>query len=110
MSQVLEDISKVAVYLDNIVVFSDTWEEHLTQLDCLFKALHKANLGLNLSKCSFAKAQMQYLGHVVVLGTLAPPKAKVEAIGKMAAPCTRKQVRRFLGAIGYNRRYIKNFA
>ena len=53
---------------------------------------------------------MQYLDHVVGLGTLVPPKAKVEAVDKMAAPCTKKQVKQFLGAISYYRRYIKNFA
>ena len=109
MNHILSDIPKVAVYLDDIVVFSDTWEEHLNQLNCLVNALHDANLVLNLSKCSFAKTQVQYLGHVVGLGTLAPSFAKVEAIERMAAPCTKKQIRRFFGAIGYYRRYIKNF-
>ena len=110
MNQIREGIPNVAVYLDDVVVFSDTWEEHIEQLHCLFDALNRANLVLNLRKCVFAKAQVQYLGHVVGLGELSPPTAKVEAIEQMPAPRTKKQVRRFLGTIGYYRRYIKNFA
>ena len=110
MNSILKDIPNVAVYLDDIIIFSDTWEEHLNQLNCLFEALSNANLVLNLSKCCFAKAQVQYLGHLVGLGTLSPPATKVEAIECMATPSTKRQVRRFLGAIGYYRRYIKNFA
>ncbi|XP_076043861.1 uncharacterized protein LOC143026954 [Oratosquilla oratoria] len=110
MHSVLAGIDNVVVYLDDILVFTDTWQAHINQLDSLFNALHNNNLVVNLSKCIFAQAQVPYLGHIVGGGVLSPPSAKVEAISMMAVPNTKRQVRRFLGAVGYYRRYIKNFA
>ena len=110
MSTVLAGIPNVACYMDDIVCFSETWEIHLEVLESVFEALENAGLVVNLPKCSFAKAQVQYLGHMAGLGSLSPPSAKVTAIMEMEVPHTKRQVRRFLGAVGYYRRYVKNFA
>ncbi|XP_041372533.1 uncharacterized mitochondrial protein AtMg00860-like [Gigantopelta aegis] len=64
----------------------------------------------NLTKCEFGKAQVTFLGHVVGLGKVAPITAKVDCILKYPPPTTRKEVRRFLGMIGYYRRFCPNFA
>lgn len=110
MNLALHDVSNKVIYLDDILCYSDTWSEHLQHLDNLFSALQKAGLVINLSKSTFAEAQVMYLGHNVGLGSLAPPQAKVKAIAEMLPPISKKQVRRFLGAIGYYRRYLANFA
>lgn len=109
MSFVLDDIPYVVYYLDDIICYSDSWEEHLLILEAVSGELENANLVLNLSKCVFAQAKVQFLGHMVDLGSLSPPTAKVEAITEMEAPRTKRQLRRFLGAIGYYHRYIKKF-
>ena len=110
MSSVLAGIPNVVCYIDDIVCYTETWESHLKVLESVFVALESAGLVVNLSKCSFAQAQVQYLGHMVGLGSLSPPLAKVSAIMEMEVPHTKRQVRRFLGAVGYYRRYVKNFA
>ncbi len=68
MNQVLSGVTNVEVYLDDVVVFSNTWEEHLNQLYVIFDRLNKASLTLNLAKCEFAKATVTYLGKCVGQG------------------------------------------
>ena len=110
MSDLTASLPHCVVYLDDIVVYSSSWSEHLAQLDALFCVLAKANLVVNLPKSEFVSAQLQYLGHMIGLGTLAPPTSKCEDIQSIAVPCNKRQVRRFLGTVGYYRRYISNFA
>lgn len=69
MNLVLPDVPNVAVYLDDILCFSDSWPEHLEHLASLFSALQKAGLVVNLAKFTFAEAQVMYLGHTVGLGS-----------------------------------------
>ena len=110
MSDITAEVPHCVVYLDDIVIFSDEWSEHLSQLDSLFSALARAGLVVNLAKSDFVCAQLEYLGHVIGLGTLAPPTARCDAILQMPVPSGKRQVRRFLGTVGYYRRYICNFA
>lgn len=110
MSDITASLPNCVVYLDDIVVYSNSWLEHLEHLDALFSALDNANLVVNLTKSEFVTAQLQYLGHVIGLGTLAPPSSKCKDIQDISPPCNKRQVRRFLGTVGYYRRYISNFA
>lgn len=80
MNQVISGLEGCAVYLDDVVVYSDTWLEHLSRLRALFDRLVGANLTVNLSKCEFAKATVIYLGKVVGQGHVCPVGAKVAAI------------------------------
>ncbi len=110
MAEVTKNVPNVAVYLDDVVVYSHSWSDHLAQLDALFSALDNAGLVINITKSEFVYAQLVYLGHVIGLGKLAPPTAKCKAISQMLVPSNVRQVRRFLGVVGYYRRYICNFA
>ena len=110
MSDLTSGLDNCVAYLDDIVVYSDTWPEHLAQLEALFLALARARLVINLGKSEFCCARLQYLGHEIGLGTLAPSMSKCMAIKDMAPPTNKRQVRRFLGTVGYYRRYVCNFA
>ena len=110
MNKVLSHIPGVSVYIDDIVVYSDTWSQHISQLHAVFRALADANLVLNLSKSDFGHAEVTYLGHVVGRGVLAPIRSKVSAIQDLPPPANRRALRRFLGMIGFYRRFVHNFA
>jgi hypothetical protein len=97
-------------YLDDIVIFSNSWHEHLKHIQMVFDRIRKAGLTLKKAKCVFATAEVEYLGHTVGLGKVAPRLAKVEAILKFPRPADRKQLRSFLGIAGYYRKFIPHFA
>ena len=100
----------VQVYLDDVVVYSHSWEEHVCRLHDLFTALDEAQLTINLAKSEFGHAEIRYLGHVVGQGCVAPIAAKTEAIANFPVPQSRKEVMRFLGLAGYYRRFCQNFS
>jgi hypothetical protein len=97
-------------YLDDVIIFSDTWEEHLEHLKLVFSRIRNAGLTLNKSKSVFACAELDYLGHHVGRGKMEPRQQKVEALLSFPRPTSRKQVQSFLGLGGYYRRYIPHFA
>ncbi|KAL0172150.1 hypothetical protein M9458_032461, partial [Cirrhinus mrigala] len=110
MQTVLSEIQNCEVYLDDVVVYSMSWEDHLSTLNSVLKRLAEASLTLNLSKCEFAKAVVTYLGKLVGQGQVKPVSAKVEAIAEFPSPTNKRELRRFLGMTGYYRGFCKNFA
>ena len=97
-------------YLDDIIVFSSTWEEHLARLRQVFERLRHADLKLGAEKCTFAAKEVSYLGHRVTEEGLLPDSALLAAIREIPPPKTATEVRSFLGLAGYYWRYVKNFA
>ena len=97
-------------YLDDIIVFSSTWEEHLARLRQVFEWLRHNNLKLGAEKCTFAVKEVSYLGHRVTEEGLLPDSSLLAAIQDIPPPKTATEVRSFLGLAGYYRRYVKNFA
>ena len=96
-------------YLDDIIVFSSTWEEHLVRLRQVFERLRHANLKLGADKCTFAAKEVSYLGHRVTEEALLPDSLLLAAIREIPPPKTAMEVRSFLGLAGYYRRYEKGF-
>ncbi|KAK3880561.1 hypothetical protein Pcinc_014957 [Petrolisthes cinctipes] len=109
MNHLTAELTGVRVYLDDLVVWSDSWEDHIERLRKLFEVLQGACLTVNLSKSEFGHAHVTTLGHVVGQGQLAPVSAKVEAIIQYPRPTSKKEVMRFLGMAGYYRRFCCNF-
>lgn len=110
MNMVVNGLEGCAVYLDDVVVYSDSWEDHLSRIQALFERLADGNLTVNLAKCEFAKATVTYLGKVVGQGHVRPVDAKVSAINEFPAPTTKKELMRFLGLVGYYRCFCRNFS
>ena len=110
VNTVLSGLSGCEAYLDDIVVYSATWDEHVQQLQAVFGRLSEANLTLNLAKCEFGQATVTYLGKVVGRGQVKPVHSKVEAILSFPPPVTRRGLMRFLGMAGYYRSFCKNFS
>ena len=93
-------------YLDDIIVFSRSEEEHLQHLEEIFKRLRHFDLKMKREKSSFFKKHIQYLGHLVWEQGFEPLPEKLEAIRNMPHPKTPKEVKQFLGLIGYYRKFI----
>lgn len=110
MNRVVSGLSGCAVYLNNVVVCSDTWEQHLERVRALFLRLLEAKLTINLAKCEFAKATVFYLRREVGHGYVRPLKEKVRAIEGFPVPSTKKDLMRFLGMVGYYRGFCPNFS
>jgi len=106
----LQGVPDCEAYLDDIVIFSSTWEEHMNSLKTVFARVAKALLTVNLSKCEFAKATVTYLGKQVGQGQVKPVNAKILAITEFPRPSNRRELRRFLGMAGYYRGFCRNFA
>ena len=98
------------VYLDDIIIFSRTFEEHLGRLESVLSRLRTGGLKLKVKKCTFCAPQVKYLGHVVSKDGLRPDESKVSAVQNFPVPQDLTQLRSFLGLIGYYRRFIQDFS
>ena len=107
---VFADVPNCTAYLDDIVIHSLTWSDHLSTLETVFQRLEEASLTLNLAKCEFGKAVVTYLGKQVGRGEVRPIAGKIEAIDSFPTPKTRRQLRSFLGMVGYYRTFCRNFS
>ena len=96
MTGVLKDLLFAMAYLDDIITYSSTPEEHLQHIETVFEKLHHAKLSMKLSKCHFFAKEIQYLGHILGVEGIKPVPAKTEAIKAMHPPVNPKQVRAFL--------------
>ena len=110
MIGILKDFNFTIAYLDDIIIFSKTPQEHLSHIRMVFKKLKSANLSMKKSKCNFFSKEIQYLGHILSATGIRPLPSKTYAIQHMQPPTTPKQVRAFLGLVRYYRKFIKGFA
>jgi len=98
------------VYLDDVIVFSKTADDHVRSLDIILSRLRQAGVKLHLEKCSFFKREVEYLGHLVCPGKLKVHNKNTEALKQAVFPKTKTQMKSFLGACNVYRRFVKNFA
>ena len=104
------NLRECLIYLDDVIIFSSSFEEHIERLEAVFSRLQEHNLKLKASKCEFLKSRVAYLGHIVSESGIETDQTKIEAIKIWPVPKSIKDVRSFLGFTGYYRRFIKNFA
>lgn len=110
MNYMLRGINNCAVYLDDIIVFSVSLDEHILTLSKIFDRLRSFNFKMQLDKTEFLKREIAYLGHIVTPEGIKPNPDKIKAIQAYPIPKTTKEIKGFLGLLGYYRRFIKDFA
>ncbi len=108
MDQVLVPCSDYArVYIDDVLVVSECWEVHLKHLEEVFEVLKLAGLTVKKKKCAFGKRKLEFLGHLIGDGVVSVPGYRVRAIAEHPMPRNRKQLRSFLGLVGFYRRFVR---
>ena len=110
VNKLVRDIDGCEGYIDDVVIFSDNWSNHIRQIKRFFQIMREAKLTINLMKSEFGKATVKYLGHIVGQGQVRPLDAKIQTIVKYPIPTSRKELARFLGMAGYYRNFCLNFS
>jgi hypothetical protein len=112
MSEVFKDLGSafLKVFVDDLNVHSETWDDHIRHLGAVLSKLREVNLKLNPSKCCFAAKSVTFLGHVVNREGIRPDPGKVEVVLHFPTPKNVTGVRSFLGLTGYYRKYIKGYS
>ena len=110
MRKLLNGMTGVANYVDDVIVYSATLEEHMVSLRELFNRVKEASLTTKPSKCNVAYTQVNFVGHKVGAGQHTTQMDKVERVKNAEIPRNKTQVRSLLGLVGYYRKFIDNFA
>ena len=110
VNKLVRDIDGCEGYIDDVVIFSDNWSDHIRQIERFFQIMREAKLTINLMKSEFGKATVKYLGLIVGQGQVRPLDAKIQTIVKYPIPTSRKELARFLGMAGYYRNFCLNFS
>ncbi|KAL7306691.1 hypothetical protein TKK_0001364 [Trichogramma kaykai] len=98
------------VYVDDIVIFSKSLQEHLQHIKLIFEELKQFNLKMQLDKSEFLRKEVPFLGHIITPDGIKPNPEKINAIIEYPIPKTQKQIKAFLGLSGYYRKFIKDYA
>ena len=110
MRKLFDDVENVTSYIDDILIHTKTWLEHVSTVEKVCQILEKANLAAKPSKCFLGFENLEFLGHHVGNGKLATNPLLIKKIQNSERPETKKQVRSFLGLTGYYRRFIPNYS
>ena len=98
------------VYIDDIIVFSETLPEHFQKMRQVLSRFRENNLKVKLTKCQFVKSSIKFLGHIVDQNGLKPDPDKVKAVVDYPTPSNAKELQCFLGMVGFYRRFCRAFA
>jgi hypothetical protein len=110
MEQVLRGLQNILIYIDDVLIHTDTHETHLKALEQVLMRLQHHHLKINLDKCLFGDQQVSYLGFTLTPQGIKPGKAKLKAIRMAKAPTDVKEIRSFVGLCNFFRNHIQNFA
>ncbi len=105
--KVLEGCESFTVtYVDDVLIMSNSYDEHLSHLETVIERVEKANMTLNMRKCKWFREKVNYLGYTITRESVTPSREKVKAILQIPTPKSLKEVRRFLGMVNYYRSHI----
>ncbi|GBL81688.1 Retrovirus-related Pol polyprotein from transposon 17.6 [Araneus ventricosus] len=112
MSLVLNGLSdlQIGCYIDDIIIASNDFDQHLARLELVFQRLITANLKVKPSKCAFLQFEISFLGHTVKEGKVLPDSKNLKSIKDSLPPNSKKKVRSFLGLTGFYRKFIPNYS
>ena len=110
INTVVSGLQGCGAYIDGLVLYSDSWDQHVKQLHDLLCRLQSAQLTVNLGKSEFCHVCVLFLGYVVDQGQVAPVTAKIDAVHQYPIPKDKRDLMRFLGMAGYYRKFCENFA
>ncbi|CAN6252738.1 unnamed protein product [Urochloa humidicola] len=99
----------VLVFMDDILIYSSTMEQHVLHLRQVFDILRQHQFLVELSKCTFGQQQLEYLGHLISNNGVATEPSKIAAVSSWPTPANVKELRGFLGLTGYYKRFIKHY-
>lgn len=100
----------VLIYLDDLLVFSPTFHDHLARLETVLKRLRETGLKAKMEKCHFLQPEVRFLGHQVSAQGIGTDPDKISAVKQWPVPNNVKELRSFLGFCSYYRRFIKGFS
>ena len=98
------------VYMDDLVIYSNSWTEHMTHVRQVLGALKNAGLTANPNKCEWGGRELQFLGDVIGSGEMAIPKARIQSLREYVKPVTKRGLRAFLGAVSFYRKFARDLA
>ena len=112
MRELLRPLEEEAVdnFMDDLLVATETWEEHLRVWRVVLERLKETGLTARPTKCHIGFRKLEYLGHCLSWGTLTPEDAKVQQVKDAERPKTKRQVRAFLGLTGYYRKFVPGYS
>ncbi|XP_054762005.2 uncharacterized protein LOC129268475 [Lytechinus pictus] len=110
MRRLLKGLDGAVNYIDDILIHSTMWDQHLATLTELLSRLRAAKLTARPSKCFVGQSKVEFLGHVIEDGTVSPRPEKLKAIQEISRPQTKRELRSFLGMTNYYRKFIPNYS
>ncbi len=110
MNSIFSDLPFVFIYIDDILIFSDSTNEHYDHLNCVFQRLAKHGLSINLDKCRFLVSELVYLGHHVSAAGFRPTDERIAFVKEMKPPKTIAALRSILGLLNFYRRFTSKAA
>lgn len=110
MRKVVHDIPNIYHYFDDVLIATETWEQHIDTLRRFFQQVKNAGLTIKPSKSEVGFTSVKFLGHIVGHGALRPQTETLEKIEAATRPTTKKEVRSFLGLTGYYRDFVPNYS
>ncbi len=110
MEYIFKGFHNKVIYLDDVLIGSGTWEDHMEHLSQALKRMKRHNLKIGLRRCKFAETSVEYLGYTISAGNITPGEEKTAAVKNFAPPQTVNEIRRFTGLCNYFRQFIHGYA